>query len=115
MSKAKDNNLLDYIPSRKSDLGWSQDAEGIVTLHRKNTGFYNRLAQRVFRRPAVSHIHLERYGSFLWLQMDGSRNVRAIAELMKARFSEDIEPLYPRIGQYLRILKNNGFIQMKKN
>lgn len=114
IGKVKKGNLLDYIPSRDSELGWDQAENGVVTLHRENAGFYNRLAQRFFRRPPVSHIRLEPYGSFLWCKMDGKRSVGELALLLREQFGKEVEPLYPRIGQYLRIMKNNGFIRLNK-
>lgn len=112
--KKKDDNLLDYIPHRSEKLKWSQDEDEIVTLHRENTGVFNRLSQRLFYKPAVTHIRLEAYGSFLWRHMDGERSVGEIAALLKERFGEAVEPLYPRVGQYCRILQNNRFIRLKK-
>ena len=45
---------------------FSEDETGIVTLTKEWTGFYNRIAQRFFHRPRVSHIDLDGYGSFIW-------------------------------------------------
>ena len=114
MRRKKDNNLLDYVPCRNPKLEWSQQEDGTVVLHRKNTGFYNRLAQRLFHRPVVSHIELEKYGSFLWIQINGKDDIQMIATRLKDEFGDEVEPLYPRLGQYMRVLKNNHFIQMRK-
>ena len=73
-------------------------------------GFYDRIAQKFFHTPRVSHIALDEYGSFLWKEIDGVQSVGALAQRMKARFGDDAEPLYDRLVKYMQILHNNEFI-----
>ena len=109
MSK-KQENYLDYIPAVSPRNTWEADETGTVTIHMVHRGFYAWLAQRFFRRPRVSHIRLDAMGSFVFQCIDGKRTVGALAELVKAEFGEDAEPLYGRLVQYLKILRNNGLI-----
>ena len=55
----KDNNLLDYVPRIPEKLNWTEDDEHRVTVDVENKGVFNRIAQKCFGRPAVSHIALE--------------------------------------------------------
>ena len=64
-NKASDN-YLERRPARPERIKWSKDEEGIVTLDIENTGLFNRIAQKLFRKPKVSHIHLDKLGSFVW-------------------------------------------------
>ncbi len=65
MAKKKSKNYLDFIPVRNQKNTWDE-ADGKVTIHMVNSGFYNKIAQRFFHTPQVSHIDLDSYGSFLW-------------------------------------------------
>ena len=108
--KRKQENYLEKIPCHKTGLSWSQDADGIVTLEMENKGVANRIAQKLLKKPKVSFIHLEEFGSFVWLSIDGKRDIIAIGELVRERFGERAEPLYERLSTYVKTLHNNGFI-----
>ena len=66
-----DENYLDRKPVRNKNVSWKQDDENKVTLEIENTGFFNTIAQKVFKKPKVSYIHLDENGSFLWPLLDG--------------------------------------------
>ncbi len=108
MSKNK-KNFLDFIPVVSNKNTWEIN-EGKVTINMKHTGFYNRLAQKIFHTPEISRIDLDEYGSFIWQQIDGKNSVGEIADILKNKFGNDAEPLYDRIVKYMQILYNNKFI-----
>ena len=105
-----EENFLKKIPSHKADLVWSKEETGLVTLQMQNRGFANFLAQRLLKKPKVSYIHLEEFGSFIWLQIDGNRDILAIGEIVKAQFGNKAEPLYERLAHYIKTLQTNGFV-----
>lgn len=104
-------NYLDMIPVR-ADLAWSTDEAGIVTLEIENRGFMNTIAQKVFRKPRISYVHLDEMGSFLWPLIDGRQTVLDLAAPVKDRFGEAAEPLYPRIAKYFQILDSYHFVRL---
>ena len=108
----KDNNLLDYVPRIPEKLNWTEDDEHRVTVDVENKGVFNRIAQKCFGRPAVSHIALEQFGSFIWKQIDGVHTIYDIALLVKEEFGEDAEPLYDRLLAYFRTLQGHGFVTL---
>ena len=104
-------NLLDCTPVREPDLKWTEDENGIITLHRTHTTFTDRLAHKITKKPLrQSHITLEAFGSFLWKNMDGRTTLRDLANMLKDEFGEKAEPLYPRLEKYVVTLKNNKLI-----
>lgn len=109
----KNENYLDKIPYYIEGLRWEQDEKGQVTLYQENKGFFNRIAQKCFHRPKVSQIHLDSMGNFVWPLIDGSRNIYEIAQQVQAQFGEQANPLYERLIQYLNMLKEYGFINIK--
>ena len=62
----KKKNFMDFVPCCNPVYTWDADKKGIVTVHVVNKGFYNWMAQKLFKRPHVSHIKLDEYGSFVW-------------------------------------------------
>lgn len=108
----KQENYLDYIPVISEKNTWSEE-DGKVTVHMVHRGFYAGIAQKFFHRPRVSHIDLDKTGSFVFPLIDGQRSVGDLALLVKEEFGADAEPLYERLIRYMQILRNNGFIYFK--
>ena len=106
----KQDNYLDYVPAASPRHTWEVEADGSVTIHMVHRGFFPMIAQKLFRRPKVSHIHLDEMGSFVFPLIDGKRTVCDIAELVGEHFGEAANPLYERLAKYMQILRNNGFI-----
>lgn len=113
MGKKKQKNYLDLVPERAEGLRWECGADGIVVLQVENTGIFNRIAQKLFRRPKYTNVHMDRYGSFLWPLIDGEKTVMELAGLQKEAFGEEVEPLYPRIVKYFQIVESYHFIRFK--
>ena len=67
------DNFLDYVFAYPEGLVFTCSDEGEVTVDMENKGFTNKVAQRFFKRPKVSHIKLEGMGSFIFLCVDGKR------------------------------------------
>ena len=112
MAKQK-KNVLEFVPVRNPKFHWEEKESGLVTVTVVHTGFYNRLAQKLFHTPPYSDIDLDTFGSFVWKQIDGGRTVYDIAMLVKAEFGQKAEPLYPRLVTYFRTLRNNRFVQWR--
>ena len=105
-------NYLDLIPKRAEHLQCHTDEEtGLLVLDVENTGLFNTIAQKVFRKPRITHVHLDETGSFLWPLIDGEKTVAQLAECMKQQFGEKAEPLLPRIVRYFQIVESYHFIQ----
>ncbi len=104
-------NYLDMIPSPVITK-WQTSEDGIVTLFIENKGAFHKVAQVVFRKPKYTQVHLDAMGSFIWPHLDGKKTVDDIAQLVKAKFGEEAEPLYPRIAKYFQILESYQFVQL---
>ncbi len=108
--KQQPTNLLDRVPCHAANLEWQTEDDGMVTLLVKNTGLFNRIAQKLFKKPPVSYVHLDEQGSVVWPLIDGKKTVFAIGEHLKEQLGEAAEPLYERLAQFLNILKSYDFI-----
>ena len=109
MKKKDQENYLDYVPICAPGFTWKEN-KGIVTITVENKGFYNWIAQKLFKKPRFSHIDLDQYGSFVWQQMDGERSIYEISLLVRERFGEKAEPVLERLVKYFQILYRNHFI-----
>ena len=68
-------NYLERIPKRPENLEFTVGEDNIVTLNIENKGAFNRIAQKLFKRPKISYVHLDEMGSFIWPIMDGKMNI----------------------------------------
>ncbi len=109
--KKQRKNYLDLIPERVPGITWGKGEDGLIILEVENRGVFNRIAQRLFKRPQYTKVHMEKYGSFLWLLIDGRRTVMELADLQREAFGEEVEPLYPRIVKYIQIMESYHFIR----
>lgn len=106
-------NYLERIPIPKNDLQWETDSDGKVTLIIKNTGFFNRVAQKCFKKPQISYVHLDENGSFVWKLMDGNRDIIKLGEMVDEHFGAAANPLYERLAKFFQILDSYGFVEWK--
>lgn len=110
MMKKQKVNYLDYIPKHNSLFPCSKNEQGNIEIARKNKGLFNRIAQLLFKKPKVSYIELDEFGSFVWEQIDGERSIYEIGKLVKEHFGDKAEPLYERLAKFFYTLRNNKFI-----
>ncbi len=111
--KVISRNYLEGVPKISDKLSWSADDAGIVTLDIENVGIMNSIAQKIFKKPRVSHIHLDEFGSFVWHRIDGKRDILALGEEVKEEFGENAEPLYERLAKYFQVLESYGFVKIE--
>lgn len=110
-NEKKSVNYLDKVPLRRDDIKWTVDNDGVVTLEIENRGVFNRIAQKLFKKPPVTYVHLDETGSFVWPVLDGEKSVEEIALLVDEKFGEKIHPLYERLVKYFQILESYDFIK----
>lgn len=106
-------NYLEKMPIRNPLINWTEEGNGKVTLEIENTGLFNRIAQKVFKKPKISYVHLDETGSFVWPLIDGEKNILLLGEAVKAEFGEKAEPLYERLAKFFQILESYNFITFK--
>lgn len=106
-------NYLDKVPARNEQYHWTQNDEGIVTIEVPNKGVFHFLAQKLFKKPPVTYVHLDETGSFVWPLLDGVQDVHTLGEKVDETFGEKAHPLYERLVKYFQILESYGFIVWK--
>lgn len=110
--KEDKKNYLDYIPKKSHKISWEILDNGLVQLIIYRNSLLEKIVRKLFFTPDKYVVDLDQMGSFIWKHIDGKNNIYIIAQLVKAEFKEDAEPLYERLIQYMNILKNNKFIEL---
>lgn len=111
--KKETGNYLEKIPCQNESINWTVDKKGIVTLEIENKGIFNKLAQKLLKKPKITYIHLDELGSFSWQMADGEKDILAIGKDVKEKFGEKSEPLYERLAKFFQIVESYGFIKFK--
>ena len=106
-------NYIDNIP-RINDMKWEVLEDGIVEITVENTGFYNKVAQRLFKKPRYSFIKLDEYGSFVWQQIDGKKSIYEIGKELGNMHKGGSNQLYERLSKYFGILERYKYIVFEK-
>lgn len=106
-------NYLDSIPVRNPEMEWKELDKKIVEVKVENKGFYNTLAQKLYKRPRFSYIKLDEYGSCVWKEIDGEKSIYEIGRILGEKHEGAANQLYERLSTYFRILERNKFIIFK--
>jgi hypothetical protein len=107
-------NLLDIVPSKKDGLATVTLDNGLLCVVIPRESRFERIARRFFKKiPHTLNVKLDAYGSFVWNAIDGARDAGEICDMLKGEFGCGVEPVYERLGAYMRLLKNNGLITLR--
>lgn len=104
----KKENYIDNIP--KINKKWETLEDGIVEVTVENKGFYNTLAQKLFKKPRYSFIKLDEYGSCVWKQIDGKKTIYEIGKILEKEHKKAGVQLYERLAKYFKILETNKYV-----
>ena len=107
-------NYLEKVPYIPDTINFEKHENGIVTLVIENKGMFNFIAQKLFKKPRFSYIHLDEKGSLVWPLIDGEKTVGEIAALLDGEFSDEGEALYAGVSKFFEILKSYNFVLFKK-
>ena len=114
MKKKKKDNYIERIPVREARYKWDVNDKDEVTIYIENKGPFNFMAQKLLKKPRVSQIHLQGQGNYIWPLIDGERTIYDIGLLVKERFGDEAEPLFPRLIEFMKMLEAYGFIKIRK-
>ncbi|MGE5479330.1 MAG: PqqD family protein [Chloroflexota bacterium] len=111
--KGEDINYLELTPNRLYEHELNEKGLIDVLVPRFTDKVFGKLLQPRLRNKYIK-ANLDALGSAAWELIDGKNNVDAIAATLRARFGEEIEPVYDRLTAFLTQLYKNGFINFKE-
>jgi len=107
-------NLLDLVPIR--NIKWEKKENSLIVLLKPKftQAFLSKHVLPRLKNPYY-RIKLDDMGSYIWESCDGQSTVKELAEGLKNKFGDRVEPLYDRLALFLQSLEKNHFILYKKN
>ena len=108
----KKDNMLERVPLRSNKIIW-EEREGEITLFIHRNSWFEKIMHKIFKKPEVVKVELEEFGATVWKLCDGNKNIYEISEDLKEIHGEKVEPLIPRLIEYIKMLNNNSFIKFQ--
>jgi len=113
--KIKDkDNMLDYVPVKSNKIETKIKDDQTIDLIVPRDGWFDSLVRKIAKTPERKVITLDNLGSGVWRLIDNKRNIGEIALVIKNEYGEEANPLYKRLLNFIRILKNNDFIEFRR-
>ena len=108
--RGPDVNLLELVP--KQLVKSEREEDGIITVlgPRFKSGFMKRLVGSRMKSPYF-RIKLDDIGATVWESIDGDRNIGVIAQILRDKFGERIEPCHDRLAMFFTQLEMSRFIR----
>lgn len=107
----REMDYMNHVALYNDKLDWQISENGYVNLTIENKGIYNKIAQKLFRKPRYTNIELDCYGSRLWLYIDGKSTIYEIFMQMTYAFPDE-KNMYERVNRFVAILQKNSFIKI---
>ena len=104
-SKKQENFLL-YIPVKKHKAFEEKNNRVYLIFHHDK--LIEKIARKLFKKPAITDIELDELGSEVWRLIDGDKNILQ-------KFGEKCEPVNERLILFIRYLNKRNWINFKKS
>ena len=111
LGSIKGENLLDLKPMRSRK--WRRGDRVTIVVPKTRTMFGKHFCDALGIKPTYK-VNLDELGSAIWKMCDGKTTVRDIGKNLKKEFGERIEPVYDRLGTFIRIMRNEELIKFVK-
>ena len=101
-------DVLSSIYKISDKLEYEVDKDNIVTILQKQNHKVQKFFRKLkFRIPEYKNISLDEYGSWIFSQIDGKKNVKDIGESLEAKYGDKVHPLYERLLLFLNHIDIN--------
>ena len=102
-------NYLELTPKRVYNYEVESSGKISVLVPKfKNKLLVNFLAPRL-KAPYIK-AKLDDFGSLTWIEMDGTKNVESISQLLTDKFDDKVQPANERLTKFLTQLYQYNFI-----
>lgn len=110
--KKKINSSINYLElTPKRVYNYEVESSGKISVlvpKFKNKLLVNFLAPRL-KAPYIK-AKLDDFGSLTWIEMDGTKNVESISQLLTDKFGDKVQPVNERLTKFLTQLYQYNFI-----
>ena len=113
-SEKKSKNFLEFIPVRNFNWSISEETAKVVVERPKfDNAILKKYLLPYFKKQNFD-VKLDDFGSFVWQKIDGEKNIYEIALELEKEFGEEVQPVYDRISQFIKHLRQQRFVEYKK-
>lgn len=103
--KKQEVNLMDQVFAHSEKYPYLCDENGIVTVLEPQDHKIQRFLRKIgFSIPENKKMKLDAYGSYVYLQIDGTKTVEEIGVALAQKYEGAAEQLYERLCPYIRTL-----------
>lgn len=100
------------IPVLCKNITLNTDTKGNISIIVKHDGVMDRFVQNIFHRPVNTELELDVFGQFIIQNVDGTKTMNEISQLVHNEFGKDADPLYGRLSLFFHILRTNCIIKL---
>lgn len=111
--KPKTLNLLELRPLRSVDWEATEDGRVVLLVPKFRHPFLVKWLMPLLAKPYL-RVKLDVHGSFMWSLCDGTTRVREMGERLKQKFGDEVEPVYDRMGKFLRKLEREECVVIEE-
>lgn len=102
-------NLLEIRPLRVAQ--WEREGDRVIVIRPRPTGRLPWvLIEGLLHLLAARRLRLDEIGSASWLLLDGKHSVAEVANILRQRFGERVEPTEERLGHLVRVFRQEGLV-----
>lgn len=101
------DDILNLIFKISNNINYETNND-TVTIFEKQDHFIQKFFRKLkFKIPMYKKIELDKYSSFVFLQIDGKKTVKEIGSNLENTYGEDSHPLYERLLMFLNHIECN--------
>ena len=101
-SENKQENFLEYIPVANFNWRVSEETKKVVVERPKfDNAILKKYLLPYFKKQNFD-VKLDDFGSFVWQQIDGEKNIYEIANVLEKKYGKKVQPVYERISQFIK-------------
>ena len=106
-------DVLNIVFKKNENIEYEVNEEGIVTKLEKQDHKIQRAFRKLkFKIPMYKKVELDKYGSYIFLQIDGVKTVEELGIKLDEKYGEESHPLYERLLLFLNHIDvNSNYIE----
>lgn len=112
--KDQEVNLLTLKPRRLRQSETDQEGNEVILIPRFGKHRLGRWLKSRTKQP-YHRLSLDQLGTFAWQRFDGQTEVATIADSLRQQFGEKVEPIYDRLGLFIKQLLRAKMITLNED
>lgn len=102
------------IPAIKKNVTWEKNDDGIIIATIWHNNWLEKILQKIIGFPEKFDVDLDEFGSFVWENIDGKKNIFELVNIAQEKFGNEKEQVYKRALIFFKQLLNNKLINFIK-